>query len=104
MGDEDRRRATRVSFPCEVECTGVGVGQSPLNPRLSDLSLTGAFVDSVVTLPPGTRVRLKFPLPSAVVTVMAEVAHAMPQFGMGVRFIDLDPAQRAAIEEVVGPA
>jgi len=102
MSDPDDKRANkRVSYPCEVECSGVGVGMSPLNPRISDLSITGAFVDSMVTLPAGTKVRMKFSLPSLVVNCLGEVVHDMPQFGMGVRFLDLTPEQRLAIEEVV---
>lgn len=100
MGD-DKRANKRVSYPCEVECSGVGVGVSPLNPRISDISLTGAFIDSMVTLPEGTMVRLKFPLPSLVVSCMGVVMHEMPQFGMGVRFVELTPEQQAAIAEVV---
>jgi hypothetical protein len=101
MNDSDKRASKRVSYPCEVDCSGVGVGMSPLNPRISDLSVSGAFVDSMVTLPPGTKLRLKFALPSLVVNVIGEVMHDMPQFGMGVRFVDLTPEQKVAIEEVV---
>jgi hypothetical protein len=102
MTDPDEKRASpRVSYPCEVDCSGVGIGMSPLNPRISDLSATGAFVDSMVTLPAGTAVRLKFSLPSLVVDCTGQVVHEMPQFGMGVRFVDLTPEQQVAIEEVV---
>lgn len=102
MGDPDDKRASkRVSYPCEVECSGVGVGISPLNPRISDISLTGAFIDSMVTLPEGTMVRLKFSLPSLVVSCAGVVMHEMAQFGMGVRFLELTPEQQAAIGEVV---
>lgn len=101
MSDSDKRASKRVGYPCEVDCSGVGVGMSPLNPRISDLSISGAFVDSMITLPPGTRIRLKFSLPSLVVNCLGEVMHDMPQFGMGVRFLDLTPEQRVAIEEVV---
>ena len=104
MSQTDKRGNRRVSYPCEVECSGVGVGMSPLNPRISDLSVTGAFVDSMVTLPAGTKLRLKFSLPSLVVNVIGEVMHDMPQFGMGVRFLDLTPLQRVALEEVVAGA
>ena len=97
----DKRASKRVSYPCEVECSGVGMGMSPLNPRISDLSVTGAFVDSVVTLPTATRIRLKFSLPSLVVNCVGEVVHEMPQFGMGVRFLELTPEQKIAIEEIV---
>ena len=101
MGEEDKRTSKRVSYPCEVECYGVGVGMSPLNPRISDLSETGAFVDSMVTLPAGTKLKLKFSLPSLVVACTGEVMHEMPQFGMGVRFLELTPEQQVALREVV---
>ena len=101
---EDKRANKRVSYPCEVECYGVGVGMSPLNPRISDLSVTGAFIDSMVTLPEGTSLKLKFALPSLVVNCLGVVMHEMPQFGMGVRFMDLTPEQTVAIEEVVNAA
>ena len=104
MTETDKRASKRVSYPCEVECSGVGMGMSPLNPRISDLSVTGAFVDSVVTLPVGTKMRLKFSLPSLVVNCLGEVVHDMPQFGMGVRFVDLTPEQQAALAEVVKDA
>ena len=43
MSDPANKRASeRVSYPCEVECSGVGIGLSPLNPRISDVSATGA--------------------------------------------------------------
>jgi hypothetical protein len=44
---------------------------------------------------------MKFSLPSLVVDCVAQVVHEMPQFGMGVRFVELTPLQRVAIEEVV---
>jgi hypothetical protein len=100
-GSDDKRAERRVSYPCEVDCTGVGVGMSLTSPRISDLSVSGAFVDSMVTVPAGTRLRMKFSLPSLVVDCVAEVMHEMPQFGMGVRFLELTPLQRVAIEEVV---
>jgi hypothetical protein len=102
MPDSDDKRAEkRVSYPCEVDCSGVGVGMSSISPRISDLSVSGAFVDSMVTVPVGTRLRMKFSLPSLVVDCLGEVVHEMPQFGMGVRFLELTPLQKVALEEVV---
>lgn len=97
----DKRAEKRVSYPCEVDCSGVGAGMSPTSPRISDLSVSGAFVDSMVTVPAGTRLRMKFSLPSLVVDCVGEVVHEMPQFGMGVRFLELTPLQKVALEEVV---
>lgn len=100
-GSDDKRADKRVSYPCEVDCSGVVAGLSPVSPRISDLSVSGAFLDSMVTLPVGTRLRMRFSLPSLVVDCVGEVVHEMPQFGMGVRFLDLTPLQRVALEEVV---
>jgi len=100
MGDSEKRGAKRISFPCEVECTGAGA--NPLNPRISDLSVTGAFLDAMVEMPAGARMNLKFTLPGGtVLAVAAEVVHSMPHFGMGVRFVGLTDEQRRAIERVI---
>ena|SRR4249920_1926158 len=100
MPDLEKRGAKRISFRSEVECTGTG--NSPLNPRISDLSATGAFLDSLNEVPAGTRLSLKFPLPTGmVVGVTAEVVHSMPHFGMGVRFLDLGEEERRAIEALI---
>jgi hypothetical protein len=101
---DDKRGAKRVSYPCEVQCEGVGVAASPLNPRISDISVTGAFIDSMITLPAGTRLKLGIPLPSGTLSIIGEVTHAMPNFGMGVRFVSLTAEQLAVIEKIVESA
>ena len=98
----DLRHAPRMSYACEVECTGVGMGMSPLNPRISDLSTTGAFIDSMTHLPVGSKVKVTFQVAGRAITAVAEVAHAMPQFGMGVRFVELSEEDRLAIAAFVG--
>jgi hypothetical protein len=98
----DLRHAPRVSYASEVECTGVGMGLSPLNPRISDLSTTGAFIDSMTHIPVGSKVKLTFNVGGREIKAIAEVAHAMPQFGMGVRFVELSEEDRLAIGAFVG--
>ena len=97
----DKRGAKRISYPCEVVCEGVGVAASPLNPRISDISVTGAFIDSMTTLPQGTVVKLSIPLASGTLAVVARVTHAMPNFGMGVSFQNLTAEQTAALQKLV---
>jgi hypothetical protein len=99
MTDSDKRQARRISYPCEAEC--YGATSNPLSPRISDLSVTGAFIDCMIELPVGSRMTLKFDLPTAKVSVTAEVVHSMPHFGMGVRFVDLTDEHRQAIDKVV---
>jgi PilZ domain-containing protein len=100
MGDAQKRGAKRIEYRSEVECSSTG--NSPLDPRISDLSVTGAFIDSMNGLPEGSRMLLRFPLPSGeTVTVQVEVVHSMPHFGMGVRFLDLGEDSRHAIQALV---
>lgn len=102
MVTTEKRSSTRVSYLCEVECYGVGA--SPLNPRIADISVTGAFIDSMTALPVGSRLTLKFRLGSEMTRLAAEVVHSMPQIGMGVRFVDLTSPELAALERLVeGP-
>ena len=98
---DDKRQSRRVSYACEVVCTGVGMGTSPLNPRISDLSATGAFIDCMTQIPQGSKVKLRFTLGGREISGIAEVAHAMPSFGMGVRFVEMADEDRRAIEEFV---
>ena len=100
MGDLEKRGAKRIPYHSEVECSTTG--NTPLDPKISDLSATGAFIDSMNGLPAGTRLYLRFPLPNGeTVSVEAVVVHSMPHFGMGVRFLDLGEAPRRAIEALV---
>jgi hypothetical protein len=98
MADE-KRHDRRVTYPCEVECTGAGA--TPLKPRISDLSARGAFIDSMMAAPVGTRFSVKFELPSGPIQLEAEVVHSMEHFGMGVRFLDVTPEQHTRLEQVV---
>ena len=97
----EKRQSPRVSFACEVECSGVGMGLSPLNPRISDISASGAFIDSITHIPEGSKVKVKFMLGGREISATAEIAHSMPQFGMGIRFLDLSEENRKAIEQFV---
>jgi hypothetical protein len=99
MSDE-KRQARRVPFLCEVECAGSG-GLSIAKGRLNDLSTTGAFLESLATLPIGTDLTLRFQAGSHAFAISARVAHSMPQFGMGVRFSGLTPEESTLIEQLI---
>jgi hypothetical protein len=98
---EDKRSAPRVYNVVEVECHTIDETATPVQTRMSDLSVTGAFLDSMAGLRAGTRLALRFMAGPHEVRVAAEVVHAMPQFGMGVRFLNLSGESRAAIETLI---
>lgn len=99
MRREDKRTAKRISYICEVDCEGAGLNR--LSTRINDLSLTGAFIESLTCYAPGTHLRLRFHIQDALIEATAEVRYSMPQMGMGVRFLTLEPDHLAAIESLI---
>jgi hypothetical protein len=95
---QDKRSSPRMLNSIDLECYTIDESPAPVTARISDLSVTGAFLDCLNTLPVGTLLGLRFVLNEHLVTVGAEVVHSMPQFGMGVRFVNLSPEARATIE------
>ncbi len=96
-----KRLSPRVSNVVELECHTLDETETPVAARMSDLSTTGAFLDSINGLPPGTKLALRFQAGQREVSVAAEVVHTMPNFGMGVRFLSLSGEDRAAIEALI---
>lgn len=100
MNDRDRRATKRITFFAEAELEGIDTSRR-LQVRLADLSTGGAFVDTRTVLPSGTAARLKFTVIGKEINVLAEVCYSMPSFGMGMRFLDLRPEDRALIEQFI---
>src|SRR5436190_23802844 len=96
---KDRREAKRISYICEVECDASGV--SRLATRINDLSMTGAFIDSMTCFAVGTILNLTFHVKNVKIETTAEVRYSMAQQGMGVQFLDLKPDHVAALESLI---
>ncbi len=97
---ENRRHAERIPYPCDVECAlldGLAIGSV----RLSDLSAEGVFVESVNELPVGTLLHLRFQVGERTVDALGRIVQVMPQFGFGVHFERILPADAAAISALV---
>ena len=97
---DNRRHAERIPYPCDVECTildGLAISAT----RLSDLSAEGAFVESVNEVPVGTLLHLRFQVAERTVDAIGRIVQVMPQFGFGVRFERILPADAAAIRAFV---
>lgn len=90
---KDKRSSKRVTYLCEVEYKGIG--SRLLSTRITDLSTDGAFIDSMLSFPEGSILKLRFRVEPVEVNVSAEIRYCLPQIGMGVRFLDLTEADRA---------
>ena len=74
--------------------------------RSANLSLGGIYLENTIPHPVGTRVTLRFTLPGdeEKIEVRAEVAAAMTgeeEFGMGLKFIELDAAVAERIQKYI---
>src|SRR5215472_5208903 len=70
--------------------------------RATNLSMGGLFLDRTLPHPAGTRVQLEVRLPGDgnPLRLSGEVVPCTPrEFGMGVRFVELTPHERASISE-----
>ena len=95
----DRRAARRVTYHCEVECEGSGM--APFSTRISDLSIKGAFIDSMLCIPVGTVLKLRFNGKNKILCLPAEICYTMEQIGMGVRFLELSQDDLMELEMIV---
>jgi len=101
LADAIQRSSPRAYNVVEVACHTLDETATPVAARMADLSLTGAFLDCMGGLRPGTRLSLHFKVGEQEVQASAEVVHQMPQFGMGVRFLEMSAEGRAAIESLL---
>lgn len=92
----DRRRSKRVAYLLNVEGNSEATGR--FSTRLSDISMTGAFMDSVTGFAEGTTFELRFKIGAKAVRVNCEVRYAIEHIGMGIRFMDLKTSDRDAME------
>ena len=96
MADNERRIEKRVPFIKEIEVIGLGMR------RCSDLSIGGMYLETVAMFPVGTVLDLRFKLQDSSeesIQVQARVSYVHTGLGLGVRFINLSPADGEKIQK-----
>src|SRR5690349_825305 len=97
---KESRLHPRVSIGVDVD---VGSGSNFYAGRTRDLSLGGLFVETNVGFPIGTPIEVKLKLPKGTFTLECEVVWQLSEraqqiVGVGLRFVELSPAAKRAIE------
>lgn len=70
--------------------------------RVTDLSLGGCYVDSVIAPLPEEALGLRFVLPKTeAVEISSKVVYVHEGIGFGVRFNEMNPEQRAIVEHLL---
>ena len=93
----EHRLALRLPFLTEAEVMETPAG-TWLKTRLSDLSLSGCYVDTLHPLPVGARIRLRVVRNKIILEALATVIYSAARLGMGVSFTELSPEQKSILE------
>jgi uncharacterized protein (TIGR02266 family) len=97
--DKEQRRAWRSALLLEVTYEGAGVRTET---RISDISVTGVYIETMSRIPVGSNLDLTFTLPDgSSVNTKGVVVHIQPQAGIGVKFIDLKREDARRIRQFI---
>ena len=95
--DQERRQAPRYQFFASAEIFEEQAG-TRLSARISDLSATGCYVDTINPLVGGTAVGLKIHTESHVFEAPAKVVYSVPNLGMGLQFGKMLPKAQDVLQ------
>jgi hypothetical protein len=96
----EKRPATRYDFRCEAEFCKRG-SNAPLRGFLSDISLTGCYVETITPEPVGTPVEVSFQPGTVRVRLPGVVRVVHPSMGMGIEFTGLSQEAAQALQGLV---
>ena len=92
----ERRRDPRYPVVAEARVSVIGSG-TEIKARISDLSISGCYLDFLNPIPIGTEIIVKISRDDGVFETPAQVVYVHPGMGMGIRFTDTKPIQQAIL-------
>jgi hypothetical protein len=92
----ERRRDPRCPLIAEARVTDIGSG-AEFKVRISDLSISGCYIDFSNPLPNGTDIIVKISRDTGIFETNAKVVFVLPHMGMGIRFTDTKPTQQSIL-------
>jgi PilZ domain len=93
----ERRKSPRVKCAVPVELRPAG--EANMWGKASDISLGGCFVEMPIPLKADTKFEIALWLGDSKLRLNGEVASSAPGFGIGVRFVNVRPEDRAILAE-----
>ena len=99
MAGEEKRRHVRLPLVIECQVDGIS-GQGSM--RLSDLSISGCYVDTATSVALGASVVIATVLQNQPVVLTGRVAHTQPRIGFGVQFEALPADVVGVIQQFLG--
>ena len=98
--ERSARRCTLVASAEVVDATS----DTRLSARISELGVGGCYVDAMNPFPEGTLVTVRILRDQGAFETKAKVVYCHPACGMGIAFADMEPSQRAVLEEWLAEA
>jgi hypothetical protein len=95
--EQERRRAPRFPFIASAEVLAEDTG-SRMSTRISDLSTSGCYVDTINPLPDGSLVQVKIFTETRVFEAPATVVFSHTHLGMGLRFCEVQPNSQDVLQ------
>lgn len=95
--EQERRCSPRFPLIASAEVLEENNG-SRLSARVSDISATGCYVDTINPLPGGTSVRVRIFNETQSFEAAATVAYSLAHLGRGLRFGEVPPSSRDVLQ------
>lgn len=93
------RKYTRLHIPLEIV---IDFSSGRREARVSDLSMGGCFVDSIISVTDGDTIAFELLLSNnEQMKLTGEVVYSMPNIGFGIRFNDLTEEQEFQLELLI---
>jgi hypothetical protein len=77
------------------------LGEAPVWSKIGDISEGGCFVEMMIPLKPGTRLKISFWLNNDKVAAEGVVANSRPGFGVGIRFTEMSQPATERLRQFV---
>jgi hypothetical protein len=90
----------RYAFRCEAQFCPQGTSATMAG-MLSDISLSGCYMETLTPLPIGTQLDVKFTSNGVTLNLPGIVRVVHPNMGMGIQFSDLNGECSHALEQIV---
>jgi PilZ domain-containing protein len=84
---------------CSASAEVRPAGQAPMWSNVEDISEGGCFVEMMIPIHPGTRLKISIWLKNNKVLAEGVVANTRPGFGVGIRFTEMSPEDTASLKE-----
>jgi hypothetical protein len=96
--EQERRRSPRFPFIAAAEVHEENNG-TQISARISDISATGCYMDTINPLPGGTAVRMKIFNETQSIEASATVAYSVTHLGRGLSFGEVPASSRDILRE-----